>query len=89
MKRFIDDVAVEVIEAKLVSVLSEILSSVTVCTMSPEQVALIAGESKESRLQREQLEKQLEILRKGSDTCKRFVGTKIVGKTSSIPVLLF
>ncbi|RYP17711.1 hypothetical protein DL765_004389 [Monosporascus sp. GIB2] len=60
LERFIDDVAVEVIEAKLVSVIDGILSPVKMYQMSPELVSRIAGEPEDSRMEREQLNKQLE-----------------------------
>ncbi len=86
MKRFIDDVAVEVIECKLVSALDDILSPLSVFEMPPDQVALIAGESEETRAEREKLDKQVEVLRNGLETCKRFVGFRIIGgRNTDIP----
>ncbi len=82
MKRFIDDVAVEVIEAKLISPLYDIFSPITVISMPDDLVTSIAGESEENRAEREQLNKQLEVLTKGIETCKRFVGVRILGKTA-------
>ncbi|KAK0719412.1 P-loop containing nucleoside triphosphate hydrolase protein [Lasiosphaeris hirsuta] len=79
LKRFIDDVAIEVIEAKLVSTLHTILEPVCIFKMPDDQVSRIAGESEESRTQREQLTKQLGVLKKGLETCKRFVGLRIGG----------
>ncbi|RYP32724.1 hypothetical protein DL767_005058 [Monosporascus sp. MG133] len=79
IKRFIDDVAVEVIEAKLVSVIDDILSPVKVYQMSPELVSRIAGESEDSRTEREQLNKQLEVLRNGLHTCRKFTGFRVGG----------
>jgi hypothetical protein len=58
MKRFIDDVAIEVIEVGLVSTVVDILSPVEVYKMNAELVADIAGESKENQTHREQLNKQ-------------------------------
>ncbi|KAI0601197.1 P-loop containing nucleoside triphosphate hydrolase protein [Biscogniauxia sp. FL1348] len=81
-KRFIDDVAVEVIENKLVSALSDILSPVAVDEMSPSLVSSIAGESQESLKKREELVKQLEVLKYGSETCKRFVNVRLGEYTS-------
>lgn len=83
MKRFIDDIAIEVIEAKLISPLHDIFSPTTVISMSADLVTSIAGESEENRAQREQLNKQLEVLMKGSETCKRFVGVRILGMSAS------
>ena len=80
MKRFIDDIANEVIEAKLISPLSSIFSPVGVSTMTADLVTSMAGESEESRAQREQLVKQVDVLTKGSDTCKRFIGVRLLGK---------
>lgn len=79
LKRFVDDIANEVVESRLMSSLSRILSPVTVFDMPASLVMKIAGESKESQTFREQLNKELLILNKGSDTCKRFVRTKADG----------
>jgi hypothetical protein len=43
MKRFLDDISVEVIEEKLLAVLGDILSPVKVFGMSPTLVAIVAG----------------------------------------------
>lgn len=86
LERFIDDVAVEVIEARLISLLENILSPLSVYQMPADQVARIAGESEETRTQREQLSKQLEVLRSGLETCRRFAGFRISGgKISPCP----
>ncbi|OKO91121.1 Interferon-induced GTP-binding protein Mx1 [Penicillium subrubescens] len=77
LKRFVDDIANEVVEGRLMSSLSRILSPVTVFDMPANLIMRIAGESKESQTVREQLLKELLILTKGSETCKRFVKTKI------------
>ncbi|KAK4677698.1 hypothetical protein QC764_0047510 [Podospora pseudoanserina] len=74
LKRFVDDVAVEVIETKLISVLHDILSPLGVYEMSATLISRIAGESEENRAEREQLTKQLDVLRNGLETCKRFAG---------------
>lgn len=81
LKRFIDDIAVEVIEAKLVSQIDHIFSPTTVTSMDPDLVDSIAGESEENRAEREQLRKQLDVLRKGSETCKRFISIKFPSKS--------
>ena len=83
LKRFIDDMAIEVIEAKLISPISGIFTPVAVSVMSTDLVTIIAGESEESRAQREQLTKQLEVLSKGADTCKHFIGVRLLSKTYS------
>ncbi len=59
------------------SQLHGILSPVSVFEMSNEKVKRIAGESEESRAQREQLVRQLDVLRKGLETCKHFAGLKV------------
>ncbi|KAK4142578.1 P-loop containing nucleoside triphosphate hydrolase protein [Dichotomopilus funicola] len=79
LKRFVDDMAVEVIEAKLVSILDNILSPLSVCKMDSQEVASIAGESEEIRTERDQLKKQLHVLRNGSKTCRLFLGYRVSG----------
>lgn len=49
--------------------------------MTAEMVASIAGESEENRAQREQLTKQLDVLMKGFETCKRFMTIGVLGMT--------
>lgn len=56
------------------------LSPITVFEMEPDMVICIAGETKEYRSLREQLGKKLDILGKGLETCKRFVGIRGIGK---------
>ncbi|KAE9365772.1 dynamin family protein [Stipitochalara longipes BDJ] len=80
LKRFIDDIAIEVIESKLISPLDDIFSPITTASMPADLVACIAGESEETRAHREQLNRQLDVLMKGSETCKRFVGVRIIGE---------
>lgn len=81
MKRFIDDIAIEVVETQLISPLGGIFTPVAVSVMSADLMTSMAGESEENRAQREQLTKQLDVLTKGSDTCKRFIGIRLLGKT--------
>lgn len=80
LKRFVDDIAIEVIEAKLISPLYDIFSPIIVTSMPADLVTRIAGESEENRAQREQLTRQLDVLMKGSETCKRFVGVGVLGE---------
>jgi hypothetical protein len=80
LKRFVDDIAIEVIEAKFISPLYDIFSPITVTSMPADLVAGIAGESEENRAQREQLTRQIDVLMKGSETCKRFIGVGVIGK---------
>jgi hypothetical protein len=62
--------------------LSRILSPVTVFDMPANLITRFAGESKESQTVREQLNKELSILSKGSETCKRFVRSKTDGMSA-------
>lgn len=80
LKRFIDDIANDAIEAKLISPFGGIFTPVAVSAMSDDSMTSMAGESEENRAQREQLTKQLDVLTKGSDTCKRFIGIRLLGK---------
>jgi hypothetical protein len=80
LKRFVDNIAIEVIEAKLLSPFHNIFSPITVTSMPAALVTGIASESKENRARREQLTKHLDVLMKGSETCKRFIGVSILGK---------
>ncbi|KAI1152889.1 P-loop containing nucleoside triphosphate hydrolase protein [Nemania diffusa] len=79
LKRMIDDVAIEVIERKLMSALSTILSPIVVFEMADDLVSAIAGESKADREKRSKLANQVEVLIKGSETCKRFAGIRLDG----------
>jgi hypothetical protein len=83
LKRFIDDIAIEVIETKLIHPLGGIFSPVVVFDMPADLVTSIAGESEENSAVREQLDKQLDVLMKGSATCKRFIGARLLGKTGT------
>jgi hypothetical protein len=80
LKRFIDNMAVEVIEEKLLASISDLFSPVTVFKLAPEVVTQIAGESEDYRSLREQLMKKLAVLTKGSETCKRFVGIRTISE---------
>ncbi|KAL3476025.1 dynamin family protein [Aspergillus californicus] len=80
LERFIDDIANEVVEGKLLLTLSTIFSPVAVFEMPPELVTRIAGESKENQSLRDQLNRKLQILKTGFDICKRFVGIRCFGE---------
>lgn len=47
--------------------------------MSSTLISRIAGESEENRAEREQLTKQLDVLRNGLETCKKFAGFRASG----------
>jgi hypothetical protein len=51
--------------------------------MPADLVIRIAGEFEKNRAYREQLTKQLDVLMKGSDTYKRFIGVRLLGKTGT------
>lgn len=80
LERFVDDIAIEVIEAKLISPIYDIFSPMTVTSMPIDLVTSIAGESEENRAQREELNRQLDVLSKGFETCKRFMGFRVLGE---------
>lgn len=83
LKRFTDDVVIEAIETKLISRLTDIFPPLAPCDMQADLVTSIACESAENRALREQLSKQLDVLMKGSETCKRFINARTFGKTGS------
>ncbi|KFG84201.1 Dynamin family protein [Metarhizium anisopliae] len=62
LKRFTDDVAVEVIEVSL---------------MAEEVIARIAGETKESRAARDELNSKLKVLQSGFDMCNKYSGYRV------------
>ncbi|OAA36707.1 GTPase effector domain, GED [Beauveria brongniartii RCEF 3172] len=72
LKRFIDDVAVEVIETCLLNKLSVIMDPSSIFMMSEAEVADIAAETEESQAAREELKTKLKILKGGDETCKKF-----------------
>ncbi|KAE8144675.1 P-loop containing nucleoside triphosphate hydrolase protein [Aspergillus avenaceus] len=76
LKRFIDGVAIEVIETHLIKPLPDMFPPLAVFDMPDALAARIAGESKANRFLRDQLSKQLHILQRGSETCQRFVGIR-------------
>ncbi|KAJ1333083.1 vacuolar protein sorting-associated protein 1 [Microdochium nivale] len=80
MKRFVDDLAVSVIEVALVSALADILSPLKVFKMDEEFVAALAGETEENQILRQQLARQLEVLDKGAEICRRFAIAGINGE---------
>ncbi|KAK3312205.1 hypothetical protein B0H66DRAFT_570238 [Apodospora peruviana] len=47
--------------------------------MDSDQVTRVAGESEDSRTLREQLTRQLDVLGKGLEICKRFAGLRVSG----------
>lgn len=76
----IDDIAIEVIERKLMVALPAILSPMVVFEMTESLVSDIAGESQESRRNRVKWESQNKALLAGSEICKRFAGVRLDGE---------
>lgn len=72
------------IERKLLGDLPALFTPLTAFEMPEDLVSEIAGESEESQSVREQLNKKLWILTKGSDTCRRFVGIRGLGRGTDI-----
>lgn len=62
--------------------LSQIFSPIVVLEMPDDLVSAIAGESQKSRAKRAALRNQVEILIKGSETCKRFAGPRLTGQSN-------
>ncbi|KAL2795462.1 P-loop containing nucleoside triphosphate hydrolase protein [Aspergillus keveii] len=79
LKRYVDDIANEVVESKLMLALIEIFSPVSVFDMHDKVVTRIAGESEENRSLREQLNRKLQVLGRGTEICQRFVGIRCSG----------
>ncbi|KAF7624073.1 putative dynamin GTPase [Aspergillus flavus] len=76
LKRFIDGVAIEVIETNLIKPLADIFAPLLVFDMADDLATRIAGESIENKSLRDQLSRKLYILRKGSETCRMFIGIR-------------
>ncbi|KAH9205431.1 P-loop containing nucleoside triphosphate hydrolase protein [Leptodontidium sp. 2 PMI_412] len=79
MKTFVDNVAVQVIEASIVNNLADVFNPLAVAQMTSELVSKIAAESQENQTQREQLERKIHILEEGLDTCKRHASRHTLG----------
>jgi hypothetical protein len=88
LKRFVDDVAVEVIETNIIAKLDDILSPIKVTYLAADVVTNVAGESEGSRVRRKQLTDQLDVLVRGSETCKRFMVGRFQGTYESVPRFL-
>ncbi|KAM0812178.1 putative P-loop containing nucleoside triphosphate hydrolase protein [Seiridium cardinale] len=83
MERFLDGIAVDVIEAVLVSALPAIFSPIKVYKMTTDDIASIAGEPDETQIQRDQLTRQLKVLASGAETCKKFASAKLSAARNS------
>ncbi|PQE03745.1 dynamin family protein [Rutstroemia sp. NJR-2017a BBW] len=76
LERFIDDMAIEVVESKLIAPLTEFFSPISVTNMGKELVMQVAGEPEDSRVERAQLMRQVDVLQQGSVTLKKFIGVR-------------
>lgn len=76
LKRFIDNVAVDLVETELVAKLCDIFCPISAYEMPPDMIERIARESEDNRRLREQLREQLDVLAQGSDFCRRFMGMR-------------
>lgn len=76
------------VEEKLICPLADIFSPRFVASMKSEAVTLIAGECTENRMEREQLKLQLDILSRGLNTCKHFIGVGGLGKFIQLDLIL-
>ncbi|VUC33512.1 unnamed protein product [Clonostachys rosea] len=66
LQRFIDIVAVDVIETSLVAELSKVFDPTAVAMMTNQQISLIADETEQRRMIREELQQQLHSLEEGN-----------------------
>ncbi|OJD16084.1 hypothetical protein AJ78_03717 [Emergomyces pasteurianus Ep9510] len=79
MKNFIDNVAVQCVESKLVSKLEHILSPSQIMQMDASMIERIAAESTQSQDRRERVSRKLTILKAGAEVCKQFVSQTSMG----------
>ncbi|KAL5370789.1 hypothetical protein PMIN02_013042 [Paraphaeosphaeria minitans] len=84
-ERFVDVASVEAVEATLVVKLHEILRPLNVALMSADEVAMIAGESEESRHYRKELNTQNQVLTEGMKTCAHDGNRGMKGQPSPHP----
>ena len=82
MKTFVDNIAIQVIEASIVHDLANVFNPIAVAQMGSELISQIATESQENQTQREMLERKLRILEEGLNTCKRHAGRRLLGTYS-------
>ncbi|KAF2438824.1 dynamin family protein [Karstenula rhodostoma CBS 690.94] len=81
-ERFVDVASVEAVEATLVVKIHEILRPLNVALMSADEVAMIAGESEESRYFRKERTTQIHVLTEGMKTCAHIVSLALDGNRS-------
>ena len=74
----------EVIEIKLLTALPALFIPITTFKIPEDLVSKIVGESEESQSLREQLNRKLWILIKGSDIYRRFISIRGLGKGNKL-----
>ncbi|KAM7207816.1 P-loop containing nucleoside triphosphate hydrolase protein [Naviculisporaceae sp. PSN 640] len=74
LETFVDIVCVQVVEEGLVAEIGRIFSPSLIYSMDSAQVQRLGGKSDDIQTSCEELNKQLEILKKGLETCKKFLG---------------
>ena len=79
MKTFVDNVAIQAIEAPIVNNLADVFNPLAVEQMTSDLISKIAAESQENQTQREILERKVHILEEGLNTCKRHAGRYTLG----------
>jgi hypothetical protein len=79
MKTFVDNIAVQGIEASIVHNLVDVFNPLAVAQMTSELVSKIAAESQENQTQRELLERKIHILEEGLNICKRHASRYTLG----------
>lgn len=71
MKTFVDNIAIQVVEASIVNNLADVFNPLAVAQMEDALTSKIAAEPQEKQIQRELLERKLKVLKDGMSTCKR------------------
>jgi hypothetical protein len=79
VKTFVDNTAVQVVEASIVNSLANVFNPPAVAQMTYELTLKIAAESQEKQDKRELLERKVNILEEGLKTCKRHATRPITG----------
>ncbi|KAL8792225.1 MAG: hypothetical protein Q9195_005181 [Heterodermia aff. obscurata] len=86
MKVLVDNVALQAIEACLMTHLPDIISPASVMQMEGETIRRIAAESEESQELREQLIRKATVLKSGLEICKRYTGRRSTSSLSLAPI---
>jgi len=67
--------------------LNNILSPIKITYLPADVVTSVAGESEESCVKRKQLTNQLDVLVRGSETCRRFMVGRLQGTYEAVLML--